>query len=258
LFGRLIILLGVVIGVLYFLHWFRKTPPEKVSRILKKTVLYGLIVAVVMLAVTGRLPWLFAVIGAAIPVVLRGVSLLRNAVLIRQLFASLGLSGAAPAAGGRGGRQNSSIRTRFFEMVLEHATGAMDGTVLEGPRQGKRLSDLPLDELLELLAVCRREDGQSAAVLEAYLDRGYSDWREQAGVGDAGQDTRSASMGTGEMTRNEAYAVLGLQAGASKEEIRDAHRHLMQKLHPDRGGSTYLAAKINQAKDLLLETEGGQ
>jgi hypothetical protein len=134
----------------------------------------------------------------------------------------------------------------------------MDGTVLEGPRQGKRLSDLPLDELLELLAVCRREDGQSAAVLEAYLDRGYSDWREQAGVGDAGQDTRSASMGTGEMTRNEAYAVLGLQAGASKEEIRDAHRHLMQKLHPDRGGSTYLAAKINQAKDLLLETEGGQ
>ena len=256
MFGRLIILLGVVIGVLYLLHWFRKTPPEKASRVLKKTALYGLIVALVILAVTGRLPWLFAVIGAAIPVVLRGVSLLRNAFLIRQLFASLGLSGAAPTAGGGGGRQNSSIRTRFFEMILDHATGAMDGTVLEGPRRGKQLSELLLDELLELLAVCRREDDQSAAVLEAYLDRGHSDWREQAGAGDAGQGSRSASLGAGEMTRDEAYAVLGLQPGASNEEIRDAHRHLMQKLHPDRGGSTYLAVKINQAKDLLLQTGG--
>ncbi len=256
MFSRLIILLAVVIGVLYFLHWFRKTPPEKVSRILKKTALYGLIVVVVILAVTGRLPWLFAVIGAAIPVVLRGVSLLRNAILIRQLFASLGLSGAAPAAGGGGGRQNSSIRTRFFEMILDHATGAMDGTVLEGTRQGKQLSELPLDELLELLAVCHREDDQSAAVLEAYLDRGHSDWREQAGAGEAREGSRSASMGAGEMSRDEAYAVLGLQPGASNEEIRDAHRHLMQKLHPDRGGSTYLAAKINQAKDLLLQTGG--
>ncbi len=256
MFGRLIFLLAVVVGVLYLFHWFRKTPPEKVSRILKKTLLYGSIVALVILAVTGRLPWLFAAIGAAIPAVLRGVSLLRNALLIRQLLASLGLSGAAPAAGGGGGRQNSSIRTRFFEMVLDHATGAMDGTVLEGPREGKRLSELPLDALLELLSVCFREDGQSAAVLEAYLDRSYEDWREQAGVGNGGGGGGPAATGGGEMTRDEAYAVLGLQPGASSEEIRDAHRHLMQKLHPDRGGSTYLAAKINQAKDLLLEAKG--
>ena len=141
-------------------------------------------------------------------------------------------------------------------MVLDHATGAMDGTVLEGPRQGKRLSELPLDALLDLLAVCYREDGQSAAVLEAYLDRSYEDWREQAGVGDAEPGSGPAAAGGGEMTRGEAYAVLGLQPGASNQEIRDAHRHLMQKLHPDRGGSTYLAAKINQAKDLLLETGG--
>ncbi len=256
MFGRLIILVAVLVGVLYLLHWFRKTPPEKVSRVLKKTVLYGLIVALVILAVTGRLPWLFAAIGAAIPAVLRGVGLLRNALLIRQLLASLGLSGAAPAAGGGGGRQNSSIRTRFFEMVLDHATGAMDGSVLEGPRQGKRLSELPLDELLDLLAVCYREDGQSAAVLEAYLDRSHEDWREQAGVGEGAPGGGPAATGGGEMTREEAYAVLGLQPGASSEEIREAHRHLMQKLHPDRGGSTYLAAKINQAKDLLLEAKG--
>ncbi len=256
MFGRLIIVLAVVVGVLYFLHWFRKTPPEQVSRVLKKGILYGLIAALVILAVTGRLPWLFAAIGAAIPALLRGVSLLRNALLIRQLLASLGLSGAAPTAGGGGGRRNSSIRTRFFEMVLDHTTGAMDGTVLEGPLQGKRLSELPLDALLDLLAVCYREDGQSAAVLEAYLDRSYEDWREQAGVGDAEGGGGPAATGGGEMTREEAYAVLGLQPGASAKEVRDAHRHLMQKLHPDRGGSTYLAAKINQAKDLLLEARG--
>ena len=255
MFGRLIILLGLLVGVLYFLYWFRKTPPEKVSRLLKKTALYGVIGVVMILAITGRLPWLFAAIGAAIPVLLRGMNLLRNVVLLRQLLSGLGLSGIAPAAGSGGQRQNSSIRTRFLEMVLDHATGAMDGTVLEGPGRGKRLSELPLEALLELHDLCLREDGQSAAVLEAYLDRGYADWREQAGIG---EEPERASTGMGEMTRDEAYAVLGLQPGASTDEIRDAHRHLMQKLHPDRGGSTYLAAKINQAKDLLLlDTEQG-
>ena len=258
MFGRLIILLAVAIGVLYFLHWLRNTPPEKVSRLLKKTALWGGIGVLMILAVSGRLHWLFAALGAAVPVLLRGMSLLRNAVLLRQLLASLGLAGGAPAAGAGGRRQNSSIRTRFFEMVLDHATGAMDGTVLEGPRQGTRLSELPLDALLELYDVCRREDGQSAAVLEAYLDRSYADWREQAGVGDADQEPGRAAPGAGEMTREEAYAVLGLHAGASTQEIRDAHRQLMQKLHPDRGGSTYLASKINQAKDLLLESNGGR
>jgi DnaJ-domain-containing protein 1 len=134
-------------------------------------------------------------------------------------------------------------------MRLDHDSGNLDGHVLEGPYQGFDLNEMGIDQLIELLACCRREDEQSAALLEAYLDRNFEDdWREAAesAPGD------SAENDTGPMTVSEAWAVLGLDPGADESEIREAHRRLMQKLHPDRGGSTYLAAKINQAKDLLL------
>ena len=104
---------------------------------------------------------------------------------------------------------------------------------------------------MDLLVECRAGDSQSAAVLEAYLDRVHGDdWREAYGQG--AEQASSAPPSGGPMTREEAYAVLGLEPEATEEDIRTAHRRLMQKMHPDRGGSTYLAAKLNQAKDLLL------
>lgn len=117
---------------------------------------------------------------------------------------------------------------------------------LDGQFKGKLLSDLQLEQLLALYKNYRSTDEQSAALLQAYLDRIHGDkWRSNT------DDTKS-SVETGNMGRQEAYEILGLSPDASHEEIIDAHRRLMQKLHPDRGGSTYLAAKINQAKDLLL------
>jgi DnaJ-domain-containing protein 1 len=137
-------------------------------------------------------------------------------------------------------------------MRLDHDSGAMSGRVLEGQFQGRALDSMNLDELLALHAECRIDE-QSVAVLEAYLDREQPDeWRERyrASGGRPGED--GAARPDSRMSREEAYQVLGLDPGATDEEIVAAHRRLMQKLHPDRGGSTFLAAKINQAKELLM------
>jgi DnaJ-domain-containing protein 1 len=135
-------------------------------------------------------------------------------------------------------------------MRLDHASGVMSGRVLDGPFKGRELADLSLDELLRMLELYREADAQSAAVLEAYLDRERdADWRAQDTGPRAG-----ASPAKGErLTKAEAWSILGLEPGADAEAIRTAHRRLMQRLHPDRGGSDYLAAQINAAKRLLLD-----
>ncbi len=246
--GRLILLIVLVGAVLWFLHWFRRTPPERVAKVLRRSLLWGTVGLLVLLAVSGRLHPLFAALPAAVPVVIRVFNLLRLLPMIRQAMHALGLSGRSGTTPGTGG-QTSSIRTRFLEMTLDHASGEMDGLVLEGPLQGRRLSALDLEQLVDLLILCRSGDAQSAAVLEAYLDRVWgSDWQERAGGTGTAPPAADAAL-----TPEEALAILGLAQGASKHEIRAAHRRLMQRFHPDRGGSDYLAAKINAAKRLLLD-----
>jgi DnaJ-domain-containing protein 1 len=134
-------------------------------------------------------------------------------------------------------------------MELDHDTGAMDGTVLAGNWAGRRLGTLDDAALQDLLAECRRSDPDGARLLEAYLDRRSPGWREDAERDDHARPGRPAA---GSMTEEEAYEVLGLAPGAGPDEIRRAHRALMKKLHPDQGGSTYLAARVNQAKEILL------
>lgn len=147
----------------------------------------------------------------------------------------------------------STVATRFLDMTLDHASGAMSGQVREGPFAGRALPDLNVRELRDLWRECQI-DPQSVAVLEAYLDRhGDPDWRDQwRGAGPESSSQSSAGAGD-RMDRHEAFQVLGLQPDASREEIRAAHRRLIQRVHPDHGGSSYLAARINQARDVLLE-----
>jgi hypothetical protein len=133
-------------------------------------------------------------------------------------------------------------------MSLDHDSGGMDGTVLQGRWKGRRLSELSVDGLLDLLAETRIGDADSAQLVEAYLDRARPDWRETAGEAAAAQ----APPASAAMTREEARRILEVGPDADEATIRDAHRRLMMKLHPDLGGSSYLAAKINQAKDVLL------
>jgi DnaJ domain len=162
------------------------------------------------------------------------------------------------AAGGLGGfgertpgGQSSEVVTDTLRMHLEHATGELDGEVLRGPFAGRSLASLGLTELLDLLADCRREDPRSVPLLETYLDRREPDWRAHgAGQGTDGAGPQAGASGA--MDEATACSILGLAPGASADEIKAAHRRLMTKLHPDHGGSSYLAAQLNQAKDYLL------
>jgi hypothetical protein len=142
--------------------------------------------------------------------------------------------------------QTSRVVTPHLDMQLDHATGAIGGTVLKGVFKGRRIDRMAPAELALLWQDCRFADPQSAQLLETYLDRIHSTWRE-----DMARAEGTPGAG-GIMTVAEALEVLGLTPGATPDDIKAAHRELMKRMHPDRGGSTYLAAKINEAKDKLL------
>ena len=142
--------------------------------------------------------------------------------------------------------QTSRVRSAYFEMELDHDTGAMRGRILAGRHQGAELERLDVETLTAMLGEI---DEESRALLVAYLDRRDPSWSEHAqAYAHAGRRATSS----GKMSEQEAYQILGLEPGASPDDISRAHRTLMKKLHPDQGGSTYLAARINEAKEILL------
>ena len=145
----------------------------------------------------------------------------------------------------------SRVRSAMIEMELDHDTGAMNGTVLAGSLAGRSLDSLDEAALRRLYQECAAADADGVRLLEAYFDRRFPGWREH---GDRDADPGAgARPQTGAMTDQEAYQILGLEPGASPDAVRRAHRTLMMKLHPDQGGSTYLAARVNQAKEILLD-----
>ena len=149
--------------------------------------------------------------------------------------------------------RTSKVRTSMIEMLLNHDTGAMDGMVVAGRFAGNRIGDLNLRQLVELRGECLRADDQSVAVLEAYLDRNHPDWRSDSGFQNSAGSTDEKRPRGGIMSVDEALEVLGLNGGAGPDEVIAAHRRLMKQYHPDQGGSDYLASKINEAKDILLD-----
>jgi hypothetical protein len=154
--------------------------------------------------------------------------------------------GGAASAGGA-----SDVETTHLEMGLDHDSGRMWGRVKQGRFAGRELSDLDLAALLDLLAEVAARDPESMPLLEAWLDRAHPHWREEAAAsGHAGPPPGRPSGGR--MTREEALSVLGLGEGAGEVEIRAAHRRLMRAAHPDQGGSDWLAARLNEARDTLL------
>ena len=225
----------VLSGFLLLVYLFVNADPARLARGLKVTGIVIAVVAVATLAVSGRLAALLMPLAMLMPLLIRVRSLLDR---------------YRPPAGG----QTSTVATAFLRMTLDHDTGSMEGTILRGRFAGTRLDELGPADLLALLRECRAEDEEGARLLEAYLDRVHPEWRdelagERAGGGRSNAGARSTS---GDMSVEEAYAILGLSSGADAEAIKEAHRRLMVKLHPDHGGSDYLATKINRARDILL------
>ncbi|HFD91737.1 MAG TPA: molecular chaperone DnaJ [Gammaproteobacteria bacterium] len=247
MYFRFLIAVAILVALYVLLRWFQRTPPETVARVLRRAMWIGGIGLLLLLAATGRLSWLFALFASLLPLLRRLYPLLRFLPLIGQY---LGRQRASRTArGGASPGRTSQIEARFVRMTLNHDTGELEGEVLEGHFQGRRLSELTQEQLVSLWRECRAADPESARLIQAYLDSVHGEgWHEQAGA----SSQTGASSGNGAMSREEAAEILGLSPDASRDEIIAAHRRLMQKLHPDRGGSTYLAAKINQAKDVLL------
>lgn len=231
------------------LRWFARLPTPVARRVLKRALLWGVIALLLLLAATGRLHWLYAGIGALIaaaPRLIWYVPLL-GGLLRRYRAQRAGTQASGPAA------QTSTVEARFVRMSMHHDSGEIEGMVLEGRFRGARLEELDQTQLLELLRECRTADEESARLIEAYLDRRHEGWREAHAS--AGNSTGDAASDTSGMSVDEALQILGLEPGAGEEDIIAAHRRLMQKMHPDRGGSVWLAARINQAKDRLLSAK---
>ncbi len=231
-----LILLGLIL--LGWLLWSgRKSPADR--RKANIMLLLGVCFAALFyLLVTGKLNWIGALLALSLPFARRLLPLLPFVGKLFKHFQNKQQSSD----------NTSEVSSRILKMSLDHETGALEGEVLEGPLQGRDLASLSEAEFIELLNYCRKNDSQSARLLETYLDKRFGEsWREDDKAED---DTNSTTQSVPD--KDKAYQILGLQPGASKEQIIEAHRRLMQKLHPDRGGSDYLAAEINLAKDILL------
>ncbi len=228
------ILLGVIVLVLglWAVNSFSKADPKQAARVLRAIGGAAALIFAGFLLLRGE-------IGVAVPVGLFGLGLLGWVSLWPATFG---------ARTQKSSGQTSRVSTDYLEMELDHDSGAMHGRVLKGQLAGAALDGLDRATLINLWGGI---DPDSRDLLAAYLDRREPGWREHA-QGDAGAGGGPRPSPSGKMTEEEAYQVLGIQPGASAEDVTRAYRSLMKKLHPDQGGTTYLAARVNEAKDVLL------
>jgi hypothetical protein len=233
---------GVVAVILLYslLQMFRAANPVVLARAIK---IGGGIVALAVAAFTG----IKGELAVAVPLGIFGAGLLGWSPFGASGFNIAGIFTGAGAQ--RSAGQTSRVRSDFLDMILDHDSGKLSGQIVAGPYAGRSLDEFALPQLTAMIPGF---DAESVSLLESYLDRRFPAWRQDAQGNAAGGQSRPAP--SGKMTDEEAYQILGLQPGAGRDEIGRAHRALMKKLHPDQGGSTYLATRVNEAKDTLLRT----
>jgi hypothetical protein len=248
----LVALIAVIVIGYISVGYIRTLKREQRKKVGAKIGVLGSIATLILLTVTGKL-YLLAALGTGLVLIVK-----RLFPFLRYFPLFKGLYQKAKTSQNSGSSKHSTVETSLLRMTLDHESGEIDGELLTTVSEGKYLSEFGLSQLTSLYILADKQYPDSIEVLAAYLDRKYgSDWREAANAGNASEDSEQNSRGSDndEMTVVKAYAVLGLNDNATEEEVITAHRKLMLKLHPDRGGSNYLAAKINQAKDLLVSSK---
>lgn len=239
----LVIILGTIaaLAARYFVIRTKsgKSKPIAAGQGALWAIVIGLFLALLALAAIGRVHWIAPLIGGLIPMVVRLLPRLMRGVQAGQFGQDTNATG-----------RTSEVHSAWLRMTLDHDSGHMEGEILLGDHTGKFLGELDFAEIMALRE--RIQDSDSLRLLDAWLDRNHQDWRD-ASEGAHEHDPRSdASIGGGTMTRGEALRILGLDEDVSEADVRAAYKQLMQKLHPDLGGSDYLASIVNRAKQVLL------
>ena len=231
---KVLLLVSIVFSIWYWRIMLNRMPIDKRRRFLWTSAFWGVLLGSILLVATGKMHWIGAGLAALIPAAkgLLGLSF-RAWPILRFL--------------GRFKSEPSQFRTENIVVEVNFANQKIDGEVLTGDFSGRRLSDLTADELVELADSLREQDRESALLLQAYMLRAGLSGQERRGSFDD-----SSQQDFGKLSESEALEILGLKPGTSDSDIINSHRRLIQRLHPDRGGSDYLAAKINAAKDTLI------
>lgn len=231
-----VIALVIVVGGLWIIKKMAKSTPAQSRAFTQKLSGGGIMAFAGWLALRGMMQ-------LAVPLFLVGLAMAGKSSVFPN-----GLPGGFNWGGKASAGLKSKVQTQLLSMELDHDSGAMSGTVLSGPSKGMLLTELTEAALKIFHTLCQSAADQSLALFEAWLDRAKPEWRKTWGTAANGK-VRPAS---GAMSREEAFAVLGLKTSATEDDIKSAHKRLMKEFHPDKGGSDYLAAKINAAKDVLL------
>lgn len=245
------IIIGFLAALLVFsLIRYGINSSPKQRRQLAYIIAIGLAASVLLLLLlTGRIHFLAAVVAAAIPFAKKLPALLRYVPLFRYLKQQLGRSKHVDSDNA------STVVTSLLTMSLEPSSGKIDGEILLGEFKGALLTQLSLPQLFTLYQLATDQYADSVPVFDAFLKRHVgAEWRKKAAQFGYQFEELNVPADNSEMDVSQALQILGLAEGASKQEVLDAHRKLMQKLHPDRGGSNFLAAQVNRAKDVLLES----
>lgn len=238
---RVLLALIALLGLMWFFSQLGRLTGAERTQFLKRAAIYGVVGLVLLMVLTGRAPAIFALIGAVIP-------WMRRAALLRSMAGALSgmgirIPGLDRVAGLADAFRPGAMESRFLRLSRDAGSGRITGAVMDGRFSGRRLDEMSLKDLFTLMNEIKASDAESEPLLVSYLDEAFTGWREQY---------QSGAGNTEAMSRAEALEVLGLDADAGESEIIDAHRKLMARVHPDRGGVDWMAVKLNQARDVLL------